>query len=97
MIVKVASVVGKKFDVALLHAVFPMKLTHPEILEHVKDLERKELFTNESSTMKFSTFSSVVTQEVAYDLLLYSQRSELHNNIAFWYEEQFANDLLPYP
>jgi predicted ATPase len=35
----------------------------------------------------------VVTQEVAYGLLLYAQRRQLHRAVAQWYEQTQAEDL----
>jgi tetratricopeptide (TPR) repeat protein len=43
-------------------------------------------------------FKHVVTQEVAYSLLLYAQRRQLHRAVAEWYEQSQADDLPPlYP
>ena len=38
-------------------------------------------------------FKHVVTQEVAYSLLLYAQRRQLHRAVAEWYEQTQADDL----
>jgi tetratricopeptide (TPR) repeat protein len=38
-------------------------------------------------------FKHVVTQEVAYSLLLYAQRRQLHRAVAEWYERTHAEDL----
>ena len=38
-------------------------------------------------------FKSVITQEVAYNLMLFAQRRELHRAVAEWYEHNFADDL----
>jgi len=39
-------------------------------------------------------FKHVVTQEVAYSLLLYAQRRQLHRTVAEWYEQTQADDLV---
>ena len=38
-------------------------------------------------------FKHVMTQEVAYGLLLYAQRRQLHRAVAEWYEHTQAEDL----
>ena len=41
-------------------------------------------------------FKHALTQEVAYNLMLFAQRRELHRAVAEWYERTSAEDLSPY-
>eukprot|EP00163_Fabomonas_tropica_P031912 TRINITY_DN777_c0_g2_i1.p1 TRINITY_DN777_c0_g2~~TRINITY_DN777_c0_g2_i1.p1 ORF type:complete len:1257 (-),score=310.59 TRINITY_DN777_c0_g2_i1:2230-6000(-) len=41
-------------------------------------------------------FKHSTTQVVVYELLLYSQRRQLHQAVAEWYEETYKEDLVPY-
>ncbi len=99
MVVKVASVIGKVFPVDLLQHIFPIKSTHWGVInDNIKDLESKGFFLpyQPGQTELHYTFSNSIFQEVSYDLLLFSQKSELHCCIAEWYEEHYRNDLIPY-
>jgi tetratricopeptide (TPR) repeat protein len=41
-------------------------------------------------------FKHIITQQVAYDTLLFSQRRDLHRTVANWYERVYADSLSPY-
>ena len=41
-------------------------------------------------------FRHVITQQVAYELLLLNQREQLHRALAVWYEQEAAENLVPY-
>src|SRR6185369_6580725 len=41
-------------------------------------------------------FKDAITQEVAYNLMLFSQRRELHRAVAEWYEQTYGDDLSHY-
>ena len=62
MVIKVASVIGRKFPCNLLHHILPMKIPINELLEHVKDLERKEMFVVYEPVNKIYSFATAVTQ-----------------------------------
>jgi predicted ATPase len=61
MIIKVASVIGRKFDITLLLHIFPVKLSQSELLSNIAELAKRELLTP-LSVHNYSSFSSVVTQ-----------------------------------
>src|SRR5205823_1388672 len=41
-------------------------------------------------------FKHIVTQDVAYNLMLFAQRRELHQSVAMWYEGTLGADLSTY-
>src|SRR5262249_20357078 len=41
-------------------------------------------------------FRHIITVEVAYNMLLFSQRRELHRSIAEWYEQNHSQNLAPH-
>ncbi len=90
---KVASVFGRVFALQELSAIYPIRseiLSLPDYLTH---LEKQELTILDAPDPDTSyLFKHIITQEVAYNLLLYSQRRSLHRAIAEWYEEAFGSN-----
>lgn len=84
---KIASVIGRTFELATLEAVFPQenRLQLPRTLMHLMHLE---LLQKRSDSPPTFTFTHQVTQRVAYELMLHDQRQHLHALIAEWYEDQ---------
>jgi predicted ATPase/class 3 adenylate cyclase len=93
---KVASVIGTTFlpkmvnqihrvadDAAGLANAFAMLVERNLVV--VDDLEPSPLYA----------FRHLLTRDVAYNLMLFSQRRELHRAVAEWHELRFAHDLAP--
>lgn len=92
--IKVASVIGRVFAVQILQAVFPVKEQVPLLPEHVHELEHHDLTLLNSPPPNLSyVFKHVITQEVAYNMMLFAQRRDLHRAVAEWYERSFGNNL----
>jgi class 3 adenylate cyclase len=94
---KTASVIGRVFAVEVLSEVYPVREEQTEIPGVLENLERlgvARLFSLEPELAY--AFKHVTTHEVAYNLLLLSQRRLLHRQIAEWYERVHAADLSPY-
>jgi class 3 adenylate cyclase/tetratricopeptide (TPR) repeat protein len=96
---KVASVVGRTFLERLLHNIHPLEAERPKIVEHLSALRVVDLATVESHQPEpMYIFKHIITQQVAYNLMLFAQRRELHRAIAVWHEREHAADLAPlYP
>jgi class 3 adenylate cyclase/tetratricopeptide (TPR) repeat protein len=94
--VKVASVIGRTFPVALLRDVFPIAIRAAELAAALGTLERLDLIHAEdgAADSRF-TFRHAITQQVAYDLILYAQRRDLHGAVGAWLETRHAADLEP--
>ncbi len=94
---KVASVIGRVFALRELSAIFPIKSQVDALPEYLRNLENQELTILDTPDPETSyLFKHIITQEVAYNLLLFSQRRSLHRAIAEWYEQSFANDSVAY-
>lgn len=94
---KVASVIGRVFAVQELSAIYPIKTELAALPEYLSNLERQELTILDTPDPDTSyLFKHIITQEVAYNLLLFSQRRSLHRAIAEWYEGSFMRDLVTY-
>lgn len=94
---KVASVIGRIFALRTLRDVYPVADDREEIHSHLSVLERLDLTPLETPEPELQyIFKHVITQEVAYQLMLFTQRRELHESVARWYEETYPNDLSPF-
>jgi tetratricopeptide (TPR) repeat protein len=96
---KVASVVGRLFAFRILRDVHPVEADKGALRRYLDDLHRQDFTVLETPEPDLAyLFKHVVTQEVAYGLLLYAQRRRLHRAVAEWYERTQTDDLSPlYP
>ncbi len=97
--IKVASVVGRTFTRDILRDVHPIEGDRDHIDEHVRLMARAELLREGALEGEAAhAFKHVITQEVAYGLMLIAQRQPLHRAVAEWHERRAAADLEPiYP
>ena len=94
---KVASVIGRIFAFRVLQAVHPIESDRPALHEYLESLTRLSLTLVESEAPDLSyIFKHAVTQEVAYNLMLYSQRRQLHQAVAEWIELINQENLEPF-
>ncbi len=94
---KVASVIGREFLVRALEAIYPIEADKPN-LNHYLNTLRQLSFTALASMEPDMAylFKHAITHEVTYGLMLYSQRRQLHRDLAQWLENTHADDLAPY-
>jgi predicted ATPase len=91
---KVASVIGRLFAFRLLRDVHPIEADWSGLRGFLDDLQRHDFTVLDTPAPDLAyLFKHVVTQEVAYGLLLASQRRQLHRAVAEWYEQVQADDL----
>jgi predicted ATPase/class 3 adenylate cyclase len=103
MTLKVAAAIGRTFQRDLLETVHPWIETEATLEEHLLHLQAED-FTRKDATenqLDF-LFKHVITQEVAYETMLYSQRQQLHATIGAALENRYSSndaeviDLLAY-
>lgn len=100
---KVAAAIGRTFQRDLLEAVHPWVTASTTLNEHLDRLQAEDFTRQEAkeSNLDF-LFKHVITQEVAYETMLYSQRRDLHATIGAVLEGRYAHnegeiiDLLAY-
>jgi hypothetical protein len=91
---KVASVIGRIFAFRLLHHIHPIEADKPQLHDYLDALDRLDITTVEAPEPDLAyIFKHIITQEVAYQLLVFSQRRQLHHAVAAWYERAHAADL----
>jgi hypothetical protein len=92
---KVASVIGRLFALRVLRDVYPVKEISGTLVDDLVALEGAHLTVLDSPEPDPAyLFKHVITQEAAYNLMLASQRRQLHRTVAEWYEHTYADDLL---
>jgi len=94
MTLKVASVIGYVFAVAAVHDVYPLEEDRPHLSDHLVRLERTQLTVLEHPEPDLAyQFAHAITRDVAYNLMLYAQRRQLHQAVAESLERRHGGDL----
>jgi len=86
---KVAAVIGRTFAYTTLHDTLGehMEITHRLLRTYLSDLASLDLTPLEAPEPELTyIFKHIITQEVAYETLLFAQRRQLHRAVARWYE-----------
>eukprot|EP00002_Diphylleia_rotans_P011810 TRINITY_DN2323_c0_g1_i6.p1 TRINITY_DN2323_c0_g1~~TRINITY_DN2323_c0_g1_i6.p1 ORF type:complete len:1746 (-),score=294.17 TRINITY_DN2323_c0_g1_i6:498-5735(-) len=89
---KVASVVGASFSVKMIKRIHPISADKINVEEDLQVLEQMDLITmnndlsGENVDERVYVFRNIITEEVAYNLLLVEQRRQLHQAIGLYYE-----------
>ncbi|MBE7552310.1 MAG: AAA family ATPase [Anaerolineales bacterium] len=97
LILKVASVIGRTFLVELLRDIHPIEVDKPQLPAHLRILARLDITRLDTPEPHLAyTFKHAITREVAYNLMLFDQRRELHRAVAEWFERTYTGDLLPF-
>jgi class 3 adenylate cyclase/tetratricopeptide (TPR) repeat protein len=91
---KVASVIGRTFSYSILHDTLRQ---HTTIDDHALKTHLDILTTLDLTPLDVPEpdltyiFKHIITQEVAYQTLLFAQRRVLHYTVAQWYETRFGD------
>jgi class 3 adenylate cyclase/tetratricopeptide (TPR) repeat protein len=88
---KVASVLGRGFDAAALSEVHPIDDERAAIPEQLERMVHLELLEQDDDAAAYR-FTHAITQQVAYDLLPFAERRQLHRAIAQRMEQSPAEE-----
>jgi class 3 adenylate cyclase len=94
MILKVASILGRVFDIEMLRAVYPLDADSARLDQHLRILVENDLIVP-LKTGNY-VFKHALTREAVYNQMLFSQRRILHRAVAEWVEQHYADDLEPH-
>lgn len=95
--VKVASVIGRTFAYRALRHVYPIRAEMERLPLHLTTLEQLDIILPDTPEPDLAyIFKHTIIQEIAYSLMTFSQRQQLHRMTAEWYERNYAADLSPY-
>ena len=92
---KVAAVIGRTFAYLTLHHMLGqhMEISRRLLKAYLDDLTRLDLTPLEAPEPELTyIFKHIITQEVAYETLLFAHRRQLHRTVARWYERTFGGD-----
>eukprot|EP01102_Stenamoeba_stenopodia_P019500 TRINITY_DN7380_c0_g1_i1.p1 TRINITY_DN7380_c0_g1~~TRINITY_DN7380_c0_g1_i1.p1 ORF type:complete len:771 (+),score=163.77 TRINITY_DN7380_c0_g1_i1:243-2315(+) len=90
MLLKVASVIGVQFQKDILISIYPIAEEKSRIPVYLKVLVKESIIAKDEK--KVYNFVNPVTQQIAYNRVLYSHRLELHRTIAQYYEARPAEE-----
>ncbi|MGB0387097.1 MAG: AAA family ATPase [Ardenticatenaceae bacterium] len=94
---KVASVIGRVFPFSILHDIHPIEADKARLASDLDTLRKLDITPLETPQPEPTyIFKHIITQEVAYNLMLFTQRQQLHSTVAKWYESSHADDLSPF-
>lgn len=86
---KVAAVIGRSFETAVLASAHPNQLAQEALQRHIAEMEHRDFARMESPPpLSVFIFKHSITQEAVYQTLLESQRQELHLAVARALEQQ---------
>lgn len=99
LVLKVAAVLGRVFSLGLLRAIYPLEADKPSLAEYAAALERRGLIQVKPGAAEGTySFRHAMTLEVAYGLLPFAQRQQLHQAVAEHFERAHHTKLeLYYP
>lgn len=84
---KVASVIGRSFELRVLHEIFPLVDEKPRLAGYLDTLDRLDLTVLDAPDPdRAHSFKHAITRESVYEQLLVSQRRDLHRAVAVWIE-----------
>ncbi len=94
---KVASVIGREFTYRTLRDIYPIESERDSLKTNLANLRHLDLTPLDNlDPDPVYIFKHIITQEVAYNLMLFAQRRELHRAVAEWYERTHAEDTSKY-
>ena len=92
---KISSVIGHLFPLRVLRDIFPIELERqrlPKLLDELNGLGFTLLVDPSEAEISY-LFKHLTTKEVAYDMLLFAHRRQIHRCIAAWYERTHSANL----
>ena len=93
---KVASVIGRTFNLELLRGVHPLQPEAEALRTQIEQAGRRDFVRLERpGTDPVYIFKHNTTQEVTYCTLLFAQRQELHGRVGAWYEGRYGGSAAP--
>ncbi len=92
--VKVASVIGRTFKYRTLQGIYPVPITPARLRENLNQLSALDLTPLDRPAPDWEyIFKHIITQEVAYESLLYAHRRTLHHRVGEYLEQTYPDTL----
>lgn len=92
--IKVAAVIGRTFPYRALASIYPTEISSERLHANLERLSRLDLTPLERPAPEWEYFfKHVITQEVAYESLLYAHRRALHQRMGEYLEQTYTGRL----
>ncbi|NTU80256.1 MAG: tetratricopeptide repeat protein [Chloroflexales bacterium] len=85
---KVASVIGTSFSQEALREIYPEPISAEVLTTHLAALTERALIVSDNGVWTTHRFKQTVLREMTYGILLPTQRRDLHQRVAVWYENR---------
>ena len=93
-VLKIASVIGREFSLETLVAIYPAaNINEDQVRETLGGLVPLDIIQPLEGVEDRYRFRHAITRDIAYGLLLFSQRHALHRSVARWMEGEYSEDL----
>jgi tetratricopeptide (TPR) repeat protein len=89
---KVASVIGERFDITVVAGTYPDLGTEAQVGTYTLVLSDASLVVQEADSAYSFTFRNITTQQVAYETLTFGSRAALHDGVVAWLEARTEGD-----
>jgi predicted ATPase len=89
---KIASVIGEEFSLELLAELYPLDSDRPFIVKHLETFANLDLVLPGPKNNSYA-FRDDITYQAVYSSMLFSQRRQLHRQLAEWFEENKGDEL----
>ena len=89
---KIASVMGDTFSIEPLADLYPLESNRPIMIKHMETFTSLDLISPAANNHTY-TFRDEITYHAVYSSMLFSQRRQLHRQLAEWIEENNSDDL----
>ena len=94
LVAKVASVIGRVFEMDVLRAIYPEPTDARSLEASVRRLATAGILSSESTgDSSPHAFRHVIIQEATYELLSFAQRRRLHGRLVEFIEERYSDSL----
>lgn len=91
---KIASVMGRQFDFKALYDIYPVEQDREGLLDALSALEQMNLIELVGVFPSLSyVFRHNLTHQAIYSLMLSEQRRDIHQQVACWFEKEFADEM----
>jgi DNA-binding response OmpR family regulator len=95
LILKIASVIGETFSLEILSDLYPLDSDRPYIANYLETFTNLDLVSSASNNHTY-TFRDEITYRAVYSSMLFSQRRQLHRQLAEWIEVNHSDELPMY-
>ncbi|MBN1953417.1 MAG: tetratricopeptide repeat protein [Anaerolineae bacterium] len=95
--IKVAAVIGRTFRYRTLQGIYPITIQPEKLQENLVRLNALDLTPLDRPAPEWEyIFRHIITQEVAYESLLYAHRRDLHHRLGEYLERTYGENLAEY-